>query len=101
MRGLNALYRGIDRPTDVLSFPMHDRVSAAGHAGPLGDIVICIPRAAGQAKEYGVGLYDELLRLLLHGLLHLLGYDHEKNAYEKRKMEKKEGELLNALQTMG
>jgi probable rRNA maturation factor len=99
MSALNAHYRGMERPTDVLSFPMYEGDSSSA-AGILGDIVICVPRALAQCGEYGVPFYDELLRLLVHGLLHLLGYDHERGAYQKRKMEKKERELLNALQAV-
>jgi probable rRNA maturation factor len=99
MRELNARYRGIEKATDVLSFPLSDNVSPKD-SGPLGDIVICVPRTQSQAREYGVRFYSELLRLLIHGLLHLLGYDHEIGAYQKRKMEKKERELLNALQAV-
>jgi probable rRNA maturation factor len=99
MRRLNACYRGIDRLTDVLSFPMYDG-GAGNAAGVLGDIVICIPKAAAQARQYRTGINDELRRLLVHGLLHLLGYDHEKNASQRQKMEKKERELLNALKTV-
>jgi probable rRNA maturation factor len=99
MQALNSRHRGIEKATDVLSFPQSDKVSPSG-PGPLGDIVICIPIAKSQAIEYSVRFYDELLRLLIHGLLHLLGYDHETGAYQKRKMTKKERELLNALQTM-
>ncbi len=99
MARLNFLYRGFDRTTDVLSFPL-----AEGHASVppymLGDIVVCIPKTVSQSKEYNVSFYDELLRLLIHGLLHLTGYDHEKNALQKARMEKKERELLDAVQTM-
>lgn len=96
MRRLNRQYRGLDKTTDVLSFPLYE----AGMLRPgdaLGDIVISIPRAAAQAAAYGVSLRNELLRLLLHGLLHLIGYDHEKNTYQKRRMQRKEKELINAL----
>ncbi len=99
MRDLNARYRGMVKSTDVLSFPLSEAGPAACRA-LLGDIVICVPKAESQSREYGVTLYDELLRLLVHGLLHLLGYDHERGAYRKRKMEKKERELLNALSTL-
>jgi len=104
MKLLNTLYRGIKKDTDVLSFPLMDMQPP--HAplvnGPhiLGDIVISVPKAMSQAKEFKVGFYDELLRLLVHGLLHLTGYDHEINAYQKKKMEKKEMELFNAVKTM-
>ncbi|MBI5641334.1 MAG: rRNA maturation RNase YbeY [Nitrospirae bacterium] len=96
MKHLNARYRGIDKVTDVLSFPMDGQLFHAPSV-PLGDIVICIPKAVSQAREYGVSFHDELLRLMLHGLLHLIGYDHEKNSYQKIKMQRKERELLNAV----
>lgn len=106
MRRLNAHYRGIDRSTDVLSFPLSDsappgpQTSSFPRPLPLGDIVICVSKASAQAREYGVTFREELLRLLVHGLLHLAGYDHEINAYQKRKMQEKEKQLLEALQTM-
>jgi rRNA maturation RNase YbeY len=96
MRALNAYYRGIERPTDVLSFSMSEGNGPAPGT-VLGDIVICVPKALSQSKEYGVPFSEELLRLLVHGLLHLLGYDHERGPYQKKKMQKKEKELLNAL----
>ncbi len=96
MKLLNTRYRKISKDTDVLSFPLIDRDA---HHGPvmLGDIVISVPRALKQAAEFGISFYDELLRLLVHGLLHLIGYDHEINAYQKKKMEKKERELFDAI----
>jgi len=96
MKLLNTRYRKISKDTDVLSFPLMD--SGLRH-GPvmLGDIVISVPRALEQAEEFGVPFYDELLRLVVHGLLHLIGYDHEINAYQKKKMEKKERELFDAI----
>lgn len=106
MRLLNARYRAIDRTTDVLSFPLSDsapprrQTSSSPCPLPLGDIVICVPKASAQAGEYGVTFREELLRLLVHGLLHLAGYDHEINAYRKRKMQEKEKQLLEALQTV-
>ncbi len=69
MRALNRHYRGKDRPTDVLAFP--------GGGGALGDIVISLPYASREARRRGQGRAEELDRLLLHGYLHLLGYDHE------------------------
>jgi probable rRNA maturation factor len=99
MKILNTRYRGIPKDTDVLSFPLEDE---GLHYGPvmLGDIVISVPKALQQAEEFEVPFYDELVRLLVHGLLHLVGYDHEINSYQKKKMEKKEKELLNALKKM-
>lgn len=70
IRELNRLYRGKDSPTDVLSFPQNDPVL-------LGDVVISLDTAARQASELGTNLQGEVERLLVHGLLHLLGYDHE------------------------
>lgn len=106
MKRLNARYRGVDKSTDVLSFPLSDgRLWVIGNKAadtplPLGDIVVCVPKALLQAKEYGIPFYEETQRLLVHGLLHLAGYEHELNAYQKRKMVKKERELLDALKTM-
>jgi len=82
----------------VLSFPQTDvdhQPSAPGSQRfILGDIVINLHKTARQAQEYGHSFYDELNRLLIHGLLHLIGYDHEKGEYAKRKMKKKTQELL-------
>jgi probable rRNA maturation factor len=70
MRSLNRRFRRKDRSTDVLSFP-------AGDGALLGDIVICVPYAARKARRLRGGTSREMDRLLLHGYLHLLGYDHE------------------------
>ncbi|MBF0506934.1 MAG: rRNA maturation RNase YbeY [Nitrospirae bacterium] len=101
MRRLNRLYRGIDRTTDVLSFPL--MTSFTSHRPSfasdllLGDIVISLPQAKRQAKEYETTFYRELARLLVHGLLHLLGYDHEKKGYEAAKMRRLEAELAEVI----
>jgi len=110
MKSLNAEYRGIPRETDVLSFAMNEGQSfpprasrLTPHSSPsltLGDIVISVPRASRQAREYGVAFPEELRRLLIHGLLHLAGFDHEKGRYQKARMEKREKELLYALKEM-
>jgi probable rRNA maturation factor len=110
MKSLNSAYRGIPRETDVLSFAMNEGkafpTGASGLTPPssrslvLGDIVISVPRTVEQAAEYGVAFGEELIRLLIHGLLHLAGYDHEKGRQQRLKMEKKERELLHALQGM-
>ncbi len=100
MRRLNRQWRGIDRTTDVLSFSMLEGVGAAESGNAplvLGDIVISAPRALAQAVEAGHSLEEELLFLLAHGILHILGYDHEKGANEKRRMEKKQKELLRSI----
>lgn len=77
MRHLNATYRGYDKVTDVLSFADGDDYAPAGETPDLGDIIICVPQARRQARRYGHGLKAELTRLIVHGLVHLSGYDHE------------------------
>lgn len=62
----------------------------------LGDVVISVPKAESQAADAGIGFYDEVRRLLIHGILHLLGYDHAGSYYRARKMRKKEEEIFNA-----
>ena len=76
IQALNRDYRGKDAATDVLSFPVDDTL-AVGPGRPLGDIVICMDIARRQAEEYEHSLERELAFLLVHGMLHLLGYDHE------------------------
>lgn len=95
MRRLNREFRGKDRPTDVLAFPMRE----APHSRPdvIGDVVIAMPVAMAQARCYHHSLDEELIRLLVHGVLHLLGYDHERGEREARKMRSKESLLLNGL----
>lgn len=74
IRRLNRTYRGKDRPTDVLSFDIGDGLSPGE---PLGDVVVSVPTARRQAREYGARLADELRRLVVHGALHLCGFDHQ------------------------
>ena len=82
LHDLNKRYRGVDRPTDVLAFPMQvpeDRepfVTLAAADRQLGDVVICYPRVQRQARTYGHPEQHELAYLLIHGVLHLVGYDH-------------------------
>ncbi len=76
MQGLNQQYRNRDKTTDVLSFPSGAPL-VTGRPRHLGDIVISLPQATRQANEIGHGLASELRFLILHGTLHLLGYDHE------------------------
>ncbi len=100
MLRLNTDYRGIRKSTDVLSFEAQIPVKKNIGNNILGDIVINVPRAESQAKTFGTGFYDEIYRLLIHGTLHLLGYDHERSRYGGRKMRKKEEEIFNALKEM-
>ncbi len=82
IRQLNQQFRGIDKTTDVLSFPA-DELDESN----LGDIAISIETAAKQAKENGLSLDDEIAQLILHGLLHLSGYDHETDNGEMNRLE--------------
>ncbi len=96
IRELNRRYRGVDAPTDVLSFDLKDEdafVAPPKGARQLGEIVISYPTAARQAGEAGHAIDDELAHLLVHGVLHLLGYDH-KSPKEARAMQKREETLL-------
>ena len=77
MREINREHRGRDEPTDVLSFPIDEEDELPGVDRMLGDVVICVPVLERQAREHDVAPGDELVDLLVHGVLHLLGYDHE------------------------
>ena len=92
---LNKEYRGIDRVTDVISFALEDDKSMIipDDIRLLGDIYICLDKAREQAKEYGHSLERELCFLAVHGVYHLLGYDHE-NEEEAKIMFKKQEEVL-------
>jgi len=82
MQEINAAQRGINKPTDVLSFPYEEMPMS-----PLGSIVISQEFVEKRAKEFGHTIEDELSLLFLHGLLHLLGYDHEVDNGEMREKE--------------
>jgi probable rRNA maturation factor len=77
MRGLNRAFRDKDKPTDVLSFPFIPLVGENEKDGQAGDLAICEAFAAVEAKRRSIGLREELIRLFVHGTLHLMGYDHE------------------------
>jgi rRNA maturation RNase YbeY len=96
MRALNRRWRGTDRPTDVLAFAQAEAPGTAPD-GVLGDVVISVDTARRQAAERGHGVGDESERLLIHGLLHLLGYDHERSAAEARRMHRRERTLARWL----
>ncbi len=82
---MNRRFRGIDKATDVLSFPAGDETSGA--TTNLGDIAISLERATIQAKENKMTLEGEIAQLILHGLLHLCGYDHETDKGEMNRLE--------------
>ncbi|WP_347490594.1 rRNA maturation RNase YbeY [Desulfoscipio sp. XC116] len=93
--GLNRQYRGIDGPTDVLSFAMLEGPAMPGDEDEpmLGDVVISLEAARRQAGEYGHGFAREVAYLTVHGVLHLLGYDHEIQS-DKQSMRTQEENIL-------
>ncbi|MBR2783735.1 MAG: rRNA maturation RNase YbeY [Firmicutes bacterium] len=102
IRELNRDHRGLDRATDVLSFPQWEAgewaLVPAGQAVPLGDIVISRPRAAEQAAAYGHSELRETVFLFVHGLLHLLGYDHELGPEAEAAMFARQDEIMRELE---
>ncbi len=86
MAELNARWRGRERPTDVLSFPALDGEPLPAPGLVLGDVVVCVPVAEAQARRAGHGIERELETLLVHGILHLVGYDHERSRTDARRM---------------
>jgi probable rRNA maturation factor len=95
LQELNLNYLGIDAPTDVLSFPASETDPESG-ARYIGDILISIPRAQSQADAAGHSLESEVQLLVVHGVLHLLGYDHA-DVEEKTRMWKAQAEILDSL----
>jgi probable rRNA maturation factor len=95
---LNREHRGKDKPTDVLSFPLYEAGEASRGDGErlLGDVVISIDTARRQAADYDAPLQNELYRLLIHGILHVLGHDHEEPA-QRAAMEAEERRLAAAI----
>ncbi len=93
---LNKLYRYVDRPTDVLAFAMREGVDGELNQEMLGDVVISLPRVEQQAKTYGHSFDVEMSLLVSHGVLHLLGYDHEQDN-DALVMQRKQTEILNSL----
>ncbi len=98
IRRLNQRYRRIDRPTDVLAFPMLEGNSLPIHSQLLGDVVISLETAKKQAKREGHSLEREVKILLIHGILHLLGYHHEDSEEAARLVERKTQDVLEELE---
>ncbi len=96
MRWLNSTWRGRDRATDVLAFSLEEGPHRERSGGLLGDVVIGVETAERQARRHGRGLDDEVLRLLVHGALHLVGHDHVR-AGEARRMRAEERRILRSL----
>jgi probable rRNA maturation factor len=99
IQGLNAKFRKKDYPTDVLSFPAGDELPARMQL--LGDVVISVEKARDQAKQRGRTLDEEIVTLLIHGIVHLLGYDHERSANDARIMDRLEKKIYKALCEQG
>jgi rRNA maturation RNase YbeY len=99
MRGINREFRGHDEPTDVISFSNRENPFPEIDAGSeeIGDIYISIERADRQAGEYRVTLDEEVKRLIVHGILHLVGYDHERSDSDEETMLQKEEELCGGI----
>jgi probable rRNA maturation factor len=99
---LNKLWRGKDKPTNVLSFPAppalkHRATRREQGALPLGDLVICAQVVREEAERYGRKLEAHWAHMVIHGTLHLVGYDHERSERERLKMERREISVLKGL----
>lgn len=95
---LNRDYRGKEGPTNVLSFPMREG-DFGGMTPMLGDVVISVDTALREADEAGITLDERFSQLLIHGILHLVGYDHERSESEALRMEEKSLELLRLIES--
>jgi probable rRNA maturation factor len=96
MRTLNRTYRGKDKPTNVLSFPAGEAPDGKGKAGPLGDVAIALGTVKREAKAQDKTVHDHVTHLMVHAMLHLLGYDHESDP-DAEEMETLERKALAAL----
>ena len=102
IRTLNRQYLGKDRPTNVISFAMNEGECSGLNPEVLGDVVISAATAAREAAEGELLFVERLSFLLLHGILHLVGYDHERSGPEEAvRMEEKERELFDLLRMNG
>jgi probable rRNA maturation factor len=95
IRSLNQAWRNKNRPTDVLSFSMIEGDDLGGRGGLMGDVVISVETAAMQARERHRGLDEEVARLVIHGLLHIVGFDHEDDQ-EARVMRREQRRLWSS-----
>jgi probable rRNA maturation factor len=97
VRDLNKRFLGIDAATDVLSFGLGGRTKFVGSGRELGEVIISYAAASRQAREARHPVEDELAHLLVHGVLHLLGYDHERDRDERRMRAREESILGRAV----
>ncbi len=95
---LNKKFRGVEKPTNVLSFPMLEGECNSITPLLLGDIVISSEKAMQEAEEAGISFDERMSQLLVHGILHLIGFDHEKGQDDAVKMEAKSMELLRFIE---
>lgn len=91
---LNHHYLGRKGPTNVLAFPMAGGPPPHVESGMMGDVVVSVDTASSEARALGESLEETLCRLLIHGILHLLNYDHERSPEEANRMRKEEDRLL-------
>jgi probable rRNA maturation factor len=96
---LNREYRDVDRPTDVLSFPLYEGEELGQAFGPvvLGDIVLSLEKAKAQAEEYGHSFEREVAFLTVHSTLHLLGYDHETSEEDETDMFRRQNAIMDLM----
>jgi probable rRNA maturation factor len=101
IRKINRIYRKKDKSTDVIAFAYRENPVPNIKCGleMLGDIYISLDKAAENAKAYGASFTEEIRRLIAHGILHLIGYDHERSKKDKRIMETKEKKIFNYVST--
>lgn len=104
IKSLNRQYRQIDKVTDVLSFPVYENLRPDKKARgksldqmELGDLIICREKALSQSREFGITYEQEIIHLVVHGFLHLLGFDHELSVKEEKIMEKEESVLVEKI----
>jgi probable rRNA maturation factor len=95
---LNQKYLHRSGPTNVIAFPMHTDVFPNINPGLLGDVVISVETAAREGEHIGIGMEARIIQLLVHGILHLIGYDHEQSETQAEKMAQKENEILMLIQ---
>jgi len=98
LQELNRTYRHKDRPTNVLAFPQSPTYAGEPASTMLGDVIVSLPTAAREAHDLNQSLEERVVYLLLHGILHLLGYEHEGPAAQRRRMEALEQAVLAHLQ---
>ncbi|MGD9322005.1 MAG: rRNA maturation RNase YbeY [Desulfobacteraceae bacterium] len=97
MAQLNWRFLRREGPTNVLAFPMSNGRASDDDFGMLGDVVLSVDTAINESRVLDEALEETIYRLLLHGLLHLLGFDHERSPEEARRMEKEEARLLRLM----